>query len=85
MVTGLEIALLIVVLAFVVGAAKIVRTVQPFIVNAVVGLIVLFLAEAVFGFTVSVTPMALLVVALGGVPGSVLVLLLAAFGVAFVP
>lgn len=85
MVTGLEIAILVLVLAFVLGAAKVVRAVKPFIVNAVVGLLVLFVAEAVFGFSVSITPIALVIVALGGFPGAVLVLLLAFFGVGFVP
>ncbi|SDR26517.1 pro-sigmaK processing inhibitor BofA family protein [Natronobacterium texcoconense] len=85
MVTGLEIILLVLVLAAVLGASTIIQTVRPFIVNAVVGLLVLFLAQAVFGLSVAVTPIVLVIVALGGVPGSLLVILLSLFGVAFVP
>ncbi|MFC4989744.1 MULTISPECIES: pro-sigmaK processing inhibitor BofA family protein [Saliphagus] len=85
MVTGLEIGLLVLVLAFFLGAATIIRAVKPFIVNAVVGLLTILVAQAVFGVSVAVTPVALVVVALGGFPGAVLVLLLSAFGVAFVP
>ncbi len=85
MVTGLEILLLVLVLAAVMGATTIIQTVRPFIVNAVVGLLVLFLAQAVFGVSVAITPIALLIVAIGGLPGSLLVLLLSLFGVAFVP
>ncbi|MFC4248596.1 pro-sigmaK processing inhibitor BofA family protein [Natribaculum luteum] len=85
MVTGLEVALLLFVLALFVGATRIIRTVKPFIVNAAVGLLVLFLAEALFGLEVALTAVALLIVALGGVPGAVLVILLSVFGVAFVP
>ncbi|GAB3667246.1 pro-sigmaK processing inhibitor BofA family protein [Halopiger thermotolerans] len=85
MVTGLEIVLLVLVLAAVLGASTLIQTVRPFIVNAVVGLIVLFLAQAVFGLAVAVTPIALVVVAIGGFPGSLLVILLSLFGVAFVP
>ncbi len=85
MVTGLEILLLVLVLVFVLGASTIIETVRPFIVNAAVGLLVLFLAHAVFGVSVAVTPIVLAIVAIGGVPGSVLVLGLSAFGVAFVP
>lgn len=85
MVTGLEILLLVLVLAAVLGASTLIQTVRPFIVNAVVGLLVLFLAQAVFGLQVAVTPIALAIVAIGGFPGSLLVLLLSVFGVAFVP
>ncbi|MCU4741139.1 pro-sigmaK processing inhibitor BofA family protein [Halobacteria archaeon AArc-m2/3/4] len=84
MVTGLEIALLLVVLAFFIGAARIIWAVRPFIVNAVVGLVVLWVAQSFFGLSVAVTPIALLVVAIGGVPGAVLVILLAVFELAFV-
>ncbi|OIB57786.1 pro-sigmaK processing inhibitor BofA family protein [Natrialba sp. SSL1] len=85
MVTGLEILLLVLVLAALLGATTIIQTVRPFIVNAVVGLIVLFLAQAVFGLSVAITPIAIAVVAIGGFPGSLLVILLSMFGIAFVP
>ena len=83
--TGIEILLLIFVLVGVLIAASLVRAVSPFIINAVVGLVVLFLAQAVFGFSVAVTPIVLMIVALGGVPGSVIVLVLSLLGIAFVP
>ncbi|ELY50667.1 pro-sigmaK processing inhibitor BofA family protein [Natronorubrum bangense] len=83
--TGIEILLLIFVLVGVLIAASLVRAVSPFIINAVVGLVVLFLAQAVFGFSVAVTPIVLVIVALGGVPGSVIVLVLSLLGIAFVP
>ena len=85
MVTGLEIVLLLLVVAFVVGATRVIRTVKPFIVNAVVGLITLFVAEAIFGLSIAVTPIALVIVAIGGIPGALLVILLAMFGIGFVP
>ncbi|APX97367.1 hypothetical protein [Natronorubrum daqingense] len=83
--TGLEIILLILVLIGVLGAATIVRAIAPFIVNAVVGLLVLFLTSAVFGLPIAVTPLVLVIVALGGVVGAGAVILLALLGVAFVP
>ncbi|WP_306055143.1 pro-sigmaK processing inhibitor BofA family protein [Natronococcus wangiae] len=85
MVTGLEILLLVLVLAVVLGATTIIQTIRPFIVNAVVGLLALFLAQAIFGLSMAVTPVALVIVAIGGLPGSLLVILLSLFGVAFVP
>ncbi|WP_440766787.1 pro-sigmaK processing inhibitor BofA family protein [Natronorubrum sp. DTA7] len=83
--TGLEILLLVLVLVGVLAAATIVRAISPFIVNAVVGLLVLFLANAVFALPIAVTPIVLLIVALGGVLGAIAVIVLALFGIAFVP
>ncbi|AHG04915.1 hypothetical protein HALDL1_15925 [Halobacterium sp. DL1] len=84
MVTLLEVGLLLVVLAALFGAFAVIRAVKPFIVNAVVGLLVIFLAQWL-GAQVAVTPLVLLVVALGGLPGAILAILLAWAGIAFVP
>ncbi|SEQ86834.1 pro-sigmaK processing inhibitor BofA family protein [Natrinema salaciae] len=83
--TGLEILLLVVVLVLALVAAQLVRAVSPFIVNAVVGLAVLYVAQVGFGLGVAVTPIVIAIVAIGGLPGSVLVLVLSLLGVAFVP
>lgn len=85
MVTGLEIAIVAVVLILLIGTYRVIKAIKPLIINAIVGLIVFLLAEIVFGVAVAVTPLALLIVALGGVPGAVLVLLLAFLDIAFVP
>lgn len=83
-VSGLGLLLVLVVLAFVFGAYRIVRTVKPFIVNAVVGLLALLLLGW-FGFGVEITPLVVVIVALGGVPGAILVVLLAYLGIVFTP
>ncbi|MFB6153845.1 MAG: pro-sigmaK processing inhibitor BofA family protein [Halodesulfurarchaeum sp.] len=84
MVTPIEIGLLLAVAALVFGAYVVIKVVKPFVVNAVVGLLVLLIA-GFLGFPVDVTPIVVLVVAVGGVPGALLVLLLAYFGVLFHP
>ena len=84
MVTLLEVGLVLLVLAALFGAFTVIRAVRPFIVNAVVGLLAIFLAQWL-GAQVAVTPLVLLVVALGGLPGAILVILLAYAGIAFVP
>ena len=84
MVTTTELALLALVVAAVLGAHRVIKTVKPFVVNAVVGLVVLLLANLV-GFGVAVTPVVVLVVALAGVPGAVLVILLAHLDLLFTP
>ncbi|EMA53106.1 pro-sigmaK processing inhibitor BofA family protein [Halococcus thailandensis] len=84
MVTGLELAALAVALVLLFGAARILQAVRPLIVNAVVGLLV-FLAASWFGIGVEVNWLTLAVVAIGGLPGAVLVVLLSVFGLAFTP
>jgi hypothetical protein len=80
----LELALVVLALAAVFGAYWLIRIVKPFVVNAVVGLIVILIAQAL-GAPVAVTPLALLVVAIAGFPGAVLVILLGFTGLAFAP
>jgi hypothetical protein len=84
MVTGLEVAVVLLVLAALFGAYTVIRAVRPFIWNAVLGIAVILLAQFV-GADVAVTPLVLLVVAIGGIPGAILVILLAYAGLAFVP
>jgi hypothetical protein len=84
MVTGLEVAVVLLVLAALFGAYTVIRAVRPFIWNAVLGIAVILLAQFV-GADVAVTPLVLLVVAIGGIPGAILVILLAYAGLAFAP
>ncbi len=84
MVTGLEVAILVAAIVLLLGSYRVIHAVRPFIVNAVVGLLVLILAS-LFGFGVEISPIVLLVVAIGGVPGALLVVLLAHLGIAFTP
>jgi hypothetical protein len=82
MVTTLEIGLLVAVLALLFGAYTIIKAVKPFIVNAIVGVLVLVVASAL-GVGVEITPVAVLICAVGGIPGAILVILLAYTGIAF--
>jgi hypothetical protein len=82
MVTPIEIGLFVVALALLFGAYAVLRVIKPLIVNAVVGVIVLVVASFL-GVGVEITPMAVLVCAVGGVPGALLVILLAYTGIAF--
>lgn len=84
MVTALEVGLLLVALALLFGAYKVIRTMKPFIVNAIVGILALLVVQAL-GIEVAITPFAILITALAGLPGAVLVAMLALLKVAFVP
>jgi len=55
---------------------------RALLVNAIVGLLILFVAN-VIGFGVQISIITLLICAIFGVPGAILVILLAALDVAF--
>ena len=81
---GLEIAALVLAIGFLLGAVRILQAVRPLFVNAVVGLLVFLVAEWA-GVGVQIDWITLAVVAIGGLPGAILVVLLSVLGVAFVP
>ena len=83
MVTPTEIGLLVLALALLFGAYRIVNTIKPLIINAIVGVIVLIVAN-VAGLGVAISAVAVLVCAVGGLPGAVLVILLSILDIAFV-
>jgi uncharacterized membrane protein len=82
MVPTTEIALLLLVLVLLFGAYSVIKTIKPLIINAVVGLVILVVAN-VAGLGVAITPIAVVVCVVGSLPGGILVLLLAYFDVAF--
>ena len=82
MVTTLEIGLLVVALALLFGAYTLIKAVKPLVVNAIVGVIVLVIASFL-GIGVEITPIAVLICAVAGIPGAILVIVLAYAGVAF--
>jgi len=83
MVTATEIALLLLVVVLLFGAYRVIKNIKPLLVNAVVGVILLVGAN-VAGLGVAITPIAVLVCAVGGVPGAIVVILLAYLEIAFV-
>lgn len=84
MVTPPELAVLGVILVALLVAYAVVKAVKPFVVNAVLGLLVILLA-GFFGFGVNITWVVVLVVAIGGIPGALLVIILAQVGLVFDP
>ena len=82
MVTTLEIGFLVVALAVLFGAYTLLKAIKPLVVNAIVGVIVLVIASFL-GLGVEITPVAVLICAVAGIPGAILVIVLAYAGVAF--
>mgnify|MGYP000303692445 CR=1 FL=1 len=84
MATPIEVGLLVLVVAAVVGVYLLSKLIKPLVVNAVVGLIVLFVAGWL-GYGAAITPIVLLLVAFGGLPAALLVIVLAQLGIIFDP
>ncbi len=66
--------LLVIVLIF--GAFLILRSLKNFVVNAIVGLVILFLANHVAGLNIGYDWLVILICGIGGVLGAILVILL---------
>ncbi|HOV81370.1 MAG TPA: pro-sigmaK processing inhibitor BofA family protein [Methanothrix sp.] len=72
--------LLLVIIAF--GVFLILKSVKNFLINAVVGLIILFLANAVAGLQIGYNWLVILICGIGGVVGAFLVIVLHLIGIA---
>ena len=81
---ALEIIMVILAIIGVIVAYYLLKTATHLIINAVLGLIILFLANAIFDVGISYSLPALLVCAFAGIPGAIIVILLHIFGIAFV-
>lgn len=83
MVTLVEIGLLALAVIAVIVGYRILKNVKALVVNAIVGVLVLALANFL-GLGVQISPVAVLVCAVAGIPGAVLVILLSLLDIAFV-
>jgi len=72
--------LLLVIIAF--GVFLILKSAKNFLINAVVGLIILFLANAVAGLQIGYNWLVILICGIGGVVGAFLVIVLHLIGIA---
>jgi hypothetical protein len=79
----LELIIVILAIIGVIAAYYILKTATHLIINAVLGLIILVAANAIFNLDISYSAYALLVCAIAGIPGAIIVILLHVFGIAF--
>jgi len=80
---AIEIILVILALIGVIAAYYFLKTATHLLINTVLGLIILFIANAVFNAGIPYAFPALLVCAFGGIPGAIIVILLHMSGIAF--
>ena len=68
-------------LAIFFGAFIILRSIKNFLVNAVVGLVILFLANAIAGLGIGYSLVVIMICAIGGALGAILIILLHFIGI----
>ncbi|KAF5420387.1 MAG: sigmaK-factor processing regulatory BofA [Methanosarcinales archaeon] len=83
-------AILVVAIAAFIAVYYIFKVVKYLIVNSIVGLILLFISNFVLGmlnmgFSVEINWLSILICAVGGIPGVIIVILLGLFNVPLVP
>lgn len=78
-----ELIILFLSVLAVIAVYYVLKSAKHLIVNTILGLILLAAGNVVFNFNIPYTPIAILVCALGGIPGAVLVILLHFLGIAF--
>jgi len=78
-----ELIILFLAVLAVIAVYFVLKTAKFLIVNTIMGLIILFVGNTFFNLNIPYSTMALLVCALGGIPGAILVILLHVVGIAF--
>ncbi|MCX6669253.1 MAG: pro-sigmaK processing inhibitor BofA family protein [Methanothrix sp.] len=72
----IELGLIILLIVIVFGAFLILKSIKNFIINAVVGLVILFIANSIAGMGIGYSWLVILICGIGGVLGAFLVILL---------
>jgi len=83
MIMALEILFVLLAIIGVIIAYYFLKTATHLIINTVLGLIIFFIANTVFHLNIPYSIPTLLVCALGGIPGAILVIVLHISGMAF--
>lgn len=84
MVTTTELGVLLLAVVGLFFARRLLSSIKVLAMNAVGGVLALFVANW-FGLGISLTPLTLIVTALAGIPGAILIILLSYGGIGFVP
>lgn len=80
---AIEIIILFLAIIGVIAVYIVLKAAKYLIVNSVLGLILLAIGNLIFKLKIAYTAMVLLICALGGIPGAILIMLLHALGIAF--
>jgi hypothetical protein len=76
-----DVGLILLFVAIVFGAFLILRSLKNFVINAIMGLVILYIADAIAGLGIGHSWLVTLICGIGGVLGAFLVILLHFLGV----
>jgi hypothetical protein len=80
--TGI-LGLIVLALAIIFGAFIILKSIKDFVINAAVGLVILFLANTFAGLGIGYSLLVVLICAIGGALGAIMIILLHFLEIAF--
>jgi energy-coupling factor transporter transmembrane protein EcfT len=76
----IELGLIVLIIAIIFGALLILRSLKNFIINAVVGLVILFLVNTFVGLGIGYSWLVILICGIGGILGALLVIVIHILG-----
>ncbi len=79
----IDLAIVILIIAIIFGLFILLRSVTHFVVNAVIGLVILFLANMFLGLGIGYGWLVIIICAIGGVLGAILVIVIHLMGLGF--
>ena len=82
---AIETTILILAILAVIAVYMVLKTAKYLIVNSIMGLILLALGNIIFKLGIAYNATVILICALGGIPGAILIMLLRVLGIAFLP
>lgn len=71
----------VIAVALIIGIVIVLKSLRYFLVNAILGLVVLFLANTFAGLNIAYTWLVILVCAIGGIAGAIIVIILHLYGI----
>ncbi len=81
----IETTILFLAILAVIAVYIVLKAAKSLIVNSILGLILLALGNIIFKLDIAYTATVVLICALGGIPGAILIMLLHVLGIAFLP
>jgi len=79
----IDLVLVILIIAIIFGLFIILKSITHFIVNAIIGLILLYLANTFLGLGIAYSWLVIIICAIGGVLGAILVIVIHLLGLGF--
>jgi hypothetical protein len=79
----MEIGILLLLIAVAIGIVLLLKSIKHFVINALVGLAILFVANLILGMNIAISWLVIAICALGGLIGAIIVILLHMVGAGF--